>query len=104
MSQRNSRMRRAVVAVSYTHLDVYKRQGWEHKQGAAVARLPDTRLTGDAGRKRQVTLVDHQPAGQQLFENLPVPDPFLVHGHGLCQVQGDALDGDGAGGARLCVR
>ena len=65
--------------------------------------LADARLAGDPWRQGQVAFIDDQPAGQQLFENFPVPDPLLTHRHGLRQMEGNALDGERSR-SRRCVR
>jgi len=49
--------------------------------------LADPRRANQARRERQVLVIHHQPAGQQLLEDLLLPDPLRFSGVRLRQVQ-----------------
>ena len=55
-----------------------------------------------AGRERAVAGVNHQPAGEQLLEDLVLADPTLIGGVGRAEVERHAPHVDGLGPDRGC--
>jgi hypothetical protein len=54
--------------------------------------LADARDTDDARRQRPIALIDRQPAGEQLFQNFALTDPFARRVIRLAEMQVHAAD------------